>query len=177
MCVLSHEDLKKALAIGHLVVEPVPERIGPDSIDLHWSGRATTINSVKTGALDIRDDENIATLMEEREYDEFVLHRGEVVNVFTEERLALPNDLIARVTAKSSLARIGLGVGTAVIAHAGWSGQLNLELVNLGKNPITLFKGMGICQITIETLSSPTQYPYGSQGDERFQEGGGDDQD
>lgn len=172
MCVLSHEDLKKALADGHLVITPVPE-IGPDSIDLHWSGEATVINSVKAGALDVRDGARITALMEKKEYDEFVLHCGEVVNVSTEEHITLPNDLIARVTAKSSLARIGLGVGTAVLAHAGWSNQLNLELVNLGRNPITLFKGMGICQITVETLSSPTQYTYGSQGEERFQKGGG----
>lgn len=172
MCVLSHEDIVRAIEKGELVIEPKPEVVGPDSVDLHWSGRVIVIRSFRAGALDIRNEQVIAALMEEREYEDFVLHRGEVVNAFTAERIILPNNLIARVTAKSSLARIGLGVGTAVLAHAGWRGNLNLELVNLGRNPIVLYRGMAICQLTFETLSSPTHHPYGSRGDERYREGG-----
>ena len=171
MCVLSHEDIVKALATGDLVINPKPAVIGPDSVDLHWSGRATVFDSVAGGVLDIRDEATITALMKEKEYEEFVLHRGEVVNAYTAEHITMPNYLVARVTARSCLARVGLGVATAVLVHVGWSGHLNLELVNLGKHPIILYAGMPICQITFETLSSPTQHPYGSRGDERFQEG------
>jgi dCTP deaminase len=63
----------------------------------------------------------------------------------------------ARVEGKSSLARLGLGVHiTAPTIHAGFDGQIRLELVNHGHFPITIKSGMRVCQLIFEqTLGTP----------------------
>ena len=77
--------------------------------------------------------------------------------------LALPSDLeqdirrkgclAARVEGKSSLARFGLLVHfTAPTIHAGFSGTIALEMMNLGPAPIRLSRGMPICQLILEQV-------------------------
>lgn len=78
---------------------------------------------------------------------------------WTAEYVNLPVDsrLAARVEGKSSLVRLGLGVHiTAPTIHAGFEGQIRLEIVNHGPLPITLKPGMRICQLIFEqTLGTP----------------------
>jgi dCTP deaminase len=76
---------------------------------------------------------------------------AEYINIPTDARLA------ARVEGKSSLARIGIGVHlTAPTIHAGFKGQIRLEIVNHGPVPIILKPGMRICQLVFElTLGTP----------------------
>ena len=57
---------------------------------------------------------------------------------WTAEYVELPIDsrIAARVEGKSSLARLGLGVHiTAPTIHAGFPGQIRLEIVNHGHLP------------------------------------------
>jgi dCTP deaminase len=78
---------------------------------------------------------------------------------WTAEYVAVPYDsrLAARVEGKSSLARLGLGVHiTAPTIHAGFDGQVRLEIINHGHRPITIKPGMRICQPIFEqTLGTP----------------------
>lgn len=78
---------------------------------------------------------------------------------WTKEYVRLPIDsrLAARVEGKSSLARIGVGIHiTAPTIHAGFDGQIQLEIVNHGHLPIRLQAGMKICQLIFEqTLGTP----------------------
>jgi dCTP deaminase len=61
--------------------------------------------------------------------------------------------LAARVEGKSSLARFGLLVHfTAPTIHAGFEGNITLEMMNLGPAPIRLTSGMPICQLIIEQV-------------------------
>jgi dCTP deaminase len=62
-----------------------------------------------------------------------------------------------RVEGKSGLARVGLGVHvTAPTIHAGFSGTIQLELVNHGPMAIKLKPGLAICQLVLEqTLGMP----------------------
>ncbi|MGH7040391.1 MAG: dCTP deaminase [Stellaceae bacterium] len=57
------------------------------------------------------------------------------------------------------MARLGLIVHlTAPTIHAGFKGQIQLEMVNLGPNDIILDVGMPICQLIFEmTLGTPVQ--------------------
>src|SRR5215470_13044372 len=65
--------------------------------------------------------------------------------------------IAARVEGKSSLARLGLGVHvTAPTIHAGFAGQIQLEMINHGHLPITIKPHMRICQLIFEqTLGTP----------------------
>jgi len=49
---------------------------------------------------------------------------------------------------------------TAPTIHAGFSGKIALEMINLADYPITLYPGVEICQLIIEQLvSTPFQNP------------------
>lgn len=75
------------------------------------------------------------------------------------EHFDMPNDLLARVTDKSTWARRGLAVQNTVI-EPGWRGFLTLELTNHGSRLITIQRGMPIAQILFERLDEPTELPY-----------------
>lgn len=78
---------------------------------------------------------------------------AEYIELATETRIA------ARVEGKSSLARLGLGVHvTAPTIHAGFKGQIQLEMINHGALPIRLKPRMRICQLIFETtLGTPVR--------------------
>jgi dCTP deaminase len=64
--------------------------------------------------------------------------------------------LICFINGKSSSARSGLLVHmTAPTIHAGWWGQITLEIANLGPFDLCLAEGDAISQIVVATISSP----------------------
>ncbi|HFC96858.1 MAG TPA: dCTP deaminase, partial [Thermosulfurimonas dismutans] len=107
----------------------------------------------------------LASLYERRELkqdDPYILHPGKFILGQTLERVALPFSdeecYAARVEGKSSLARCGLIVHfTAPTVHAGFSGPITLEIINLGAFPIALHLGMPICQLIFEPVKGPIQ--------------------
>jgi dCTP deaminase len=89
----------------------------------------------------------------------YVFAPGHMILAWTSEYLNLDtrSKIAARVEGKSSLARLGIGVHiTAPIIHAGFEGQIRLEMINHGKLPVRLKCGMRICQLCFEqTLGTP----------------------
>jgi dCTP deaminase len=64
-------------------------------------------------------------------------------------------ELICFVNAKSTKARTGLLVHfTAPTIHAGWAGNITLEITNLGPFDFVLREGDAIAQLTVATISS-----------------------
>lgn len=83
----------------------------------------------------------------------------------TKERFIIPSDLVANVSGKSSLGRVGLTIhSTAGFIDPGFRGQITLEVSNAGSKPIVLYENMKIAQVSFTQLSSPCRTPYGSQG-------------
>lgn len=68
----------------------------------------------------------------------------------------MPNNLVANVQGKSSIARAGLAVHlTAPIIHPGFSGPIALELYNHGPWTLEFFPGDDlICQIAYTRVTS-----------------------
>ena len=108
--------------------------------------------------------EDLTELVEVKEGGAFILHPGEFVLGSTLERVALPDDLVARLEGKSSLGRLGLLIhSTAGFVDAGWDGHLTLELSNVATLPIALYPGMKIGQISFLRMTTPADNPYGSK--------------
>ena len=64
-------------------------------------------------------------------------------------------ELICFVNAKSTKARTGLIVHfTAPTIHAGWAGNITLEISNLGPFTFVLKEGDALAQLTVATISS-----------------------
>jgi dCTP deaminase len=73
----------------------------------------------------------------------------------------LPAHLLGRVDGRSSIGRLGLFVENAGFIDPGFRGTITLEFFNASRLPVTVTVGQRICQMSLETLSSPCTRPYG----------------
>lgn len=151
---------------GHIRVEPWDRAlVQPASIDLRLGTSFRVFHNHRAAAIDLNDPPR--DLTERIEIDEdrpFVIHPGEFVLGRTLERVAIPDDIVARIEGKSSLGRLGLIVhATAGFVDPGFSGTLTLEITNLTRVPIKLYAGKPIAQLSFMTLDAPAQRPYGHQ--------------
>lgn len=164
--VLSDRDIRKELAAGRLVVEPLDEgNVQPASVDLRLGRSLRIFQRHRLQAIDVKQE--MAHLTDAEEIDEvnpFFLQPGEFALGVTVEEIRLPSDIVGRLDGKSSLGRLGLVVhSTAGFVDPGWKGNLTLELSNLAPLPIALYFGMKISQISFMRLTSPAIHPYGSK--------------
>ncbi|MEY3493082.1 MAG: hypothetical protein RL413_500, partial [Actinomycetota bacterium] len=121
--ILSDRSIKEALAAGRIVIEPLDEKmIQPSSIDVRVSNLFRVFRNHTAGIIDVKQDMTGLTELVEIPADGvFVLHPGEFVLGSTLERVAVPNDLVARIEGKSSLGRLGLLIhSTAGFIDAGF---------------------------------------------------------
>ena len=165
--ILSDRTVREQLAAGRIAIEPFDDSlIQPSSIDVRISNLFRVFRNHTTGIIDVKRD--MTSLLELIEMPEdgsepFMLHPGEFALGSTMERIALPDDLVARIEGKSSLGRLGLLIhSTAGFIDPAWDGHITLELSNVNTIPITLYAGMRIGQLSFFPLSSPAEHPYGS---------------
>ncbi len=158
--------MRQQLAAGRIVIDPLDESlIQPSSIDVRIANLFRVFRNHTAGVIDVKLDLSELTELIEIPLDGvFMLHPGEFVLGSTHERIALPDDLVARLEGKSSLGRLGLLIhSTAGYVDPGWDGYLTLELSNDANLPITIYPGMKIGQISFFRLSTPADVPYGSK--------------
>ena len=165
--ILSDRSIREELSAGRILIDPLDQScIQPSSVDLHVDRYFRVFRNHTMGHIDVKQDqEDLTELVTIQPDDVFILHPGEFVLGSTAERVALPDDLVARLEGKSSLGRLGLLIhSTAGFVDAGFSGHLTLELSNVANLPITLYPGMKIGQISFLRMTTPAERPYGSAG-------------
>lgn len=165
--ILSDRDIRTEIESGRVVIDPYdPTCVQPSSVDLHVDSQFRVFANSRYPFIDVRAEmPDLTELVEVKGDEPFILHPGEFVLGSTRERVALPDDLVARLEGKSSLGRLGLLIhSTAGYVDPGWDGYLTLELSNVANLPITLYPGMKIGQISFFQLSSPAETPYGQAG-------------
>lgn len=177
-----------------------PVHVGPASLDLHV-GR--TFRQMKPAALSspgaVYECEVISyralktgqttrpVWLPERDVapgDHLVIMPGEFWLAETAERVLLPDDLAAQVSARSTYGRMGLqvcgdagfidpGFGDKTAAEVEATGHrgttITLELHNCGARPIRIEPGERICQLIIWRLDRPAEQPYGSKAGSQYQ--------
>src|SRR6185437_9726538 len=164
--ILSDRDIRAEIESGRITIDPYDERcIQPSSVDLHVDSQFRVFANSRYPFIDVREEQpDLTDLVEVKPDEPFILHPGEFVLGSTLERVALPDDLVARLEGKSSLGRLGLLIhSTAGYVDPGWDGFLTLELSNVANLPITLYPGMKIGQISFLTLTEPAEHPYGTK--------------
>ncbi len=172
--ILSDADIKKEIASGRVVVDPYDERaVQPSSIDLRVDNLFRVFANNRYPYIDVKKPlEDLTELVEVKDGEPFILHPGEFVLGSTLERVAIPDDLVARLEGKSSLGRLGLLIhSTAGYVDPGWDGYLTLELSNVANLPITIYPGMKIGQLSLFKMSSPAERPYSLTGKYQGQRG------
>lgn len=142
---LSDQDIIQALDDGLITITPRPANsdISGVTVDLTLGNKFRVftpqrIAYVDLGASRTQLQEQLDKLMQEEitiQDDElFFLHPGELVLGVTYESVTVPDNLVAWLDGRSSLARLGLMVHvTAHRIDPGWSGRIVLEFSNQGK--------------------------------------------
>ena len=164
--ILSDVTIREEIETGRIVIDPYdPTCVQPSSVDLHVDSQFRVFANSRYPYIDVRREmPDLTELVEVRDGEPFILHPGEFVLGSTLERVALPDDTVARLEGKSSLGRLGLLIhSTAGYVDPGWDGYLTLELSNVANLPITIYPGMRIGQISFFRLSRPAETPYGSE--------------
>jgi dCTP deaminase len=140
--IVSDQSLKRLLAEGTIVVEPLEERqIQPASIDLRLGDHFLKVdeNTMEAIALD-RELEYI-----EFKQEEIIIPPHSFLLAVTRETIRLPDNITAFVEGRSSIGRIGLFIQNAGWVDPGFSGTITLELYNANRLPIRLNSGRRIC--------------------------------
>jgi dCTP deaminase len=156
-----------------LIITPLldpDEQIGPASVDLRLGTTFIVSRRIRSGVLDPRAEAERGTgsgagyeRIELKLGESLLLHPGQLILGASLEYLRLPADLGAYVTGRSSWGRLGLVVATAVMIQPGFAGCLTLELVNEGDNPLKLYVGTRVAQLTLHRLENATKHLYGKK--------------
>lgn len=162
--ILSDRSIKEGIAAGRIAITPYDEAmVQPASYDIRLDTRFRVFRNYKYASIDPRAaQDELTELVTVREGEEFYVHPGEFMLGNTVERVALGDDLVARLEGKSSLGRLGLIVhATAGYIDPGFEGHITLELSNVANLPIRLYPGMKVGQISFFAMSTPADRPYG----------------
>jgi dCTP deaminase len=116
--ILSDHTLREEIAAGRIVVDPFDEQmVQPSSIDVRLDRYFRVFLNHTMPVIDVKKDlEELTRLVEIDGDDPFVLHPGEFVLGSTFERVAVPDDMVARIEGKSSLGRLGLLIHSSLPA-------------------------------------------------------------
>jgi dCTP deaminase len=168
MAILSDKDIKDHLDRGSIVIKPLINpymQIQPSSVDLRIGNEFKGFRIIHKPYINPMDKSDIDSYMESihiNENEPFIIHPGEFALATTYETVKLPDNLVARVEGRSSIGRLGITMHvTAGYVDPGFCGKITLELSNVGKMPVAIYPKQRVCQIVFETMTSPSERPYG----------------
>lgn len=99
----------------------------------------------------------------------FLIRPNEFVLASTMEYITLPPFIVGELMGKSSLARLGLTIHqTGGFIDAGFSGNITLEISNVGRYPIILHAWMPIGQLVFYETATASE-PYGMRHNSKYQ--------
>jgi dCTP deaminase len=153
---------------GHIIIDPYDRNlVQPNSIDIRL-GSHFVWYSPSDAVIDPHDRETITSGIEETVADEFVIRPGAFVLARTLERIGLPDNIVATIEGKSSIARLGVTLHqTGGWIDAGFRGTITLEMCNVNTRPVKVYTGMPIGQLVFYTTER-AQTPYFSKGDAKY---------
>ncbi len=173
--ILSDRDIREALRTGRIAIEPeidLDVHLGSCSVDFRLGNTFMVFEHSRYSFIDPRQPQSIGEGMRTIEVPDgeaFIMQAGDFALASTVEILTLPNDLVARLEGRSSIARLGITVhSTAAVFEPGWVGTATMELSNLGRMAVALYPGMRICSFTFEQMSSPVLVPYSQKAGNKY---------
>lgn len=155
--IVSDETLRKMMAEGSIVVEPLePFQIQPASIDLRLGSSFLRIDENSLESLSL--DKELPYVRIEK--DEIVIPPHSFLLATTVEYIRIPPNVTAFVEGRSSIGRMGLFIQNAGWVDPGFEGNITLELFNANRLPLRLASGRRICQIVFAFMDKATRTPY-----------------
>lgn len=167
MAILSDKTIKEYLEEGRILIDPLKDekQIQPSSVDMRLGDEFKVFKVIRQPYIDPKDPDEVAEYMESttvKEGEAFIIHPNEFALATTYEYVKVPEDLVARVEGRSSMGRLGVTMHvTAGYIDPGFEGRITLEISNIGAMPVALYPGQRVCQIVFETMTTPSEVPYG----------------
>ena len=159
---LNDREIKKLISEGKLITNLEDDaQIQPSTVDLRLSkyisrNRSNGVFWERGTMRPIIEPKLEALSYDSEMKDGYVLiEPGEFLLLATKEIIDLPENIMATVHGKSSVARMGIMVECAGLVDAGFDGTITLEVVNFNSYPVKLYEGMSICQIKFEEINPP----------------------
>lgn len=170
MVVLSGKQILEHIRVGKIVIEPLDEKlIGPSQVDLCLGNKFRIFK--ENELVDPHDEKSIErnTELVDTGGEPFVLQPGQLVLGITRERIAVPNDLVASIEGRSSVARMGVFIHISsghVNPGSGTRGPIpvTLEILNMNPSPVKLYPEMRICQLLFYTMDRAVRMGYDDLG-------------
>ena len=166
--ILTDREIQLAIANGQIEITPEPddEAYSSTTLDLTLDAPGETWSPfngqpIRPGVAGYKYEELSHRKTKLLSIQNYTIKKHDFLLTWTRETVHIPvnSRIAARVEGKSGLARLGLVVHlTAPTIHAGFKGQIQLEIVNLGPNEIIFDVGMPICQLIFEmTFGTPNK--------------------
>lgn len=159
------EELQRGKTGDGLVITPLKiDQIGPSSADVHLGHEFIVFRRALITSLDIMNVEltrNVHQFQEKvriSKGERFVLHPNQLVLGATREYIALPTNISATITGRSTWGRTGLIIATATKIDPGFKGCVTLELMNGGVLPLVLYPGLRVAQLVLFRTEGRSTY-------------------
>jgi len=153
---------------GHIKIDPYDKNlVQPNSLDIRL-GNHFVWYKPGTEVIDPFDKDSVSAGVEETHAESFVLNPGQFVLAETHERIELPDNIVATIEGKSSIARLGVTLHqTGGWIDAGFRGTITLEMCNVNTRPVKIYAEMPIGQLVFYTTER-AQNPYFKKGDAKY---------
>lgn len=159
-----HDRIKR----GFIKIEPFDESfIQPNSVDIRLGNDFVWYDECDE-IIDPYDRGSIESHFHQKTADFIDIPPGMFLLAETFETITLPEDVVATIEGKSSIARLGITLHqTGGWIDAGFSGTITLEICNANQRPVRLHAGMPIGQLVFYSTEK-AEKPYGAKGDAKY---------
>ena len=153
---------------GFIKVEPYePGLIQPNSLDIRLGSHFVWYVPGEA-VIDPYEKESVCSDVEEMVADSIVLAPGQFLLAETLETIELPDDVVASIEGKSSIARLGIELHqTGGWIDAGFRGTITLEMCNVNARPVRIYAGMPIGQLVFYRTDRAAR-PYYMKRDAKY---------
>jgi dCTP deaminase len=156
------------IARGYIKIDPYdPKMVQPNSLDIRLGNHFVWYKE-SSEIIDPYNQESVTSEVRDMHAESFVLQPGQFVLAETLECIGLPDNIVATIEGKSSIARLGVALHqTGGWIDAGFRGTITLEMCNVNTRPVKVYAGMPIGQLVFYTTER-AERPYNKKGDAKY---------
>ncbi|MDD1713180.1 MAG: dCTP deaminase [Methanoregulaceae archaeon] len=153
---------------GFIKIEPFEaELVQPNSLDIRLGNHFVWYEEGDE-VIDPYYKDTVTTGTTDLHADSVVLKPGQFMLAETMECIELPDNVVASIEGKSSIARLGIELHqTGGWIDAGFRGSITLEMCNVNQRPVRMYAGMPIGQLVFYTTERALR-PYNLKKDAKY---------
>lgn len=153
---------------GFISVDPFdPALVQPNSLDIRLGNHFVWYEPGES-VIDPFHSETITEGTAEITADSIVIRPGQFVLAETLEVIGLPDNIVASIEGKSSIARLGIELHqTGGWIDAGFRGSITLEMCNVNARPVRVYAGMPVGQLVFYSTERAL-VPYNQKRDAKY---------